>query len=93
MLLTAPTLASLGLYNDEYVTSFTFFFGTVRAGFTSVEQPQVFVNVGKALPNGYQFANKSDVGGKTGNEWVIGNSTWLTTIFRTQNDKLPKTGY
>ena len=85
--------ASLGLPNDEYVTSFTVFFGTVKAGFASVEQPQVYVNVLNNLPSGYQFANKVDVGGKTGNEWVVGNSTWLTTIHRYTSDKLPKTGW
>ena len=85
--------ASLGLPSDEFVTTFTLVFGNVKAGFTCVEQPQVFVTVLKNLPNGYQFSNKADIGGKTGQEWVIGNSTWLTTIYRSTNDKLPKTGY
>jgi uncharacterized repeat protein (TIGR01451 family) len=83
--------AALGLYNDEFVTSFTLVFGTVKAGFATVEQPQVFVNVLKTLNNGYQFANKADCGGKYGGEWVIGNSTTVTTIY--SNSKLPKTGY
>ncbi len=85
--------ASLGLYSDEYVTTFTVVFGNVKAGFTSVEQPQVYAAVLKNLPGGYEFANKADIGGKHGNEWVIGNSTWLTTIYRATANRLPKTGY
>ena len=85
--------ASLGLYSDEYVTTFTLIFGNVKAGFISVEQPQVFVTVLKNLPGGYQFANKADIGGRYGSEWVVGNSTWLTTIYRATANRLPKTGY
>ena len=85
--------ASLGLYSDEYVTTFTVIFGNVKAGFASVEEPKVFVTVLKNLPGGYQFANKADIGGKYGSEWVIGNSTWLTTIYRATGGRLPKTGY
>jgi len=84
--------ASLGLWNDEYVTSVTFLFGTVKAGFSQVEQPRIFVRALTTLPNQYQFANKADVGGKYGNEWVVGNSTWLTTIYR-KPEKLPRTGH
>ena len=84
--------ASLGLRNDEFITSVTFVFGTVKAGFAEVEKPQIFVKVQPNLPNGYQFANKCDIGGKYGSEWVVGNSTWLTTIYALPG-KLPRTGY
>jgi hypothetical protein len=84
--------ASLGLRNDEYVTGFTLVFGTVKAGFCQVEQPQIFVKVQPNLPGGYQFANKCDVAGKYGNEWIAGNSTWLTTIYA-KGGTLPRTGY
>lgn len=84
--------AALGLAGDEYVTSFTLLFGTVKAGFCQVEQPQIYMTVNNGLPNGYQFANKADVGGRYGNEWVVGNSTWLTTIYA-QPIKMPRTGY
>jgi uncharacterized cupredoxin-like copper-binding protein len=86
--------AALGLANDEYVTSFTFVFGTVKAGFAKVLAPQVYVTVNNNLPNGYEFANKCDTGGKysgTG-EFVIGGSTWVTKIYA-QPQKLPRTGY
>jgi uncharacterized surface anchored protein len=83
---------ALGLRNDEFITSVTFLFGTVKAGFCQVLQPQVFVKVLANLPNGYQFANKADVGGKYGREWVVGNSTAVTTIYA-KPEKLPRTGY
>ena len=84
--------AALGLANDEYITSFTLVFGTVRAGFCQVTAPQIFVTVNSTLPNGYEFANKADVGGKYNGEWVIGNSTWVTKVYA-QPTKLPRTGY
>jgi hypothetical protein len=84
--------AALGLRNDEYITSFTLVFGTVRAGFTQVETPQVFVRVRDNLPNGQQFGNRVDVGGKFGNEWIIGSANWVTTIWARPN-QLPRTGF
>jgi len=86
--------ASLGLPNDEVVTSFTLYFGQVKAGFKMVDKAQVFLNVLKnGLPNGYIFANKVDVGGTYQGEWVIGNATAKTTIFSTTPSVLPKTGW
>ena len=83
---------ALGLRSDEFITSFTLVFGTVKAGFCQVEQPQIFVKILPGLQNGYQFANKCDVGGKYGTEWVVGNSTAVTSIFAASG-KLPRTGY
>ncbi len=85
--------AAIGLPSDEYVTSFTLLFGVVPAGFTTVEQPQIYTQVLSSLPSGYQFANKVDIGGKYQDEWVISNSTWLTTIYRPTIPTLPQTGY
>jgi uncharacterized repeat protein (TIGR01451 family) len=84
--------AALGLANDEYVTSFTLIFGTVKPGFALVQQPQIYVTVNKNLPNGYEFGNKADCGGKYSGEWVVGASAWVTKIY-TQPSKLPRTGY
>jgi uncharacterized surface anchored protein len=84
--------AALGLANDEYVTSFTLVFGTVKAGFAQVLTPQIFVTVNKNLPNGYEFGNKADVGGKYNGEWVVGASSWVTKTY-SQPSKLPRTGY
>lgn len=84
--------AALGLGKDEYVTSFSLVFGNVKAGFCSVEKPKVYLKVLNNLPNGFQFANKCDVGGTYGGEWIVGNSTWTTTIYA-KNKPLPNTGY
>jgi uncharacterized repeat protein (TIGR01451 family) len=84
--------AALGLGNDEYATSFTLVFGTVKAGFSQVIAPQVYTMALNNLPNGYEFANKADTGGRYGSEWVVGNSTWVTTIYA-PGGRLPKTGY
>jgi uncharacterized repeat protein (TIGR01451 family) len=84
--------ASLGLRGDEYVTSFTFFLGTVKAGFAQVGQPLIFVKVLTTLPNAYEFANKVDVGGKHGQEWVIGNSATLSKVYK-KPAPLSRAGY
>jgi hypothetical protein len=84
--------AALGLANDEYVTTFTLVFGTVKAGFCKVETPQVYVTVNKNLPNGYEFGNKCDAGGKYSGEFVIGGSTWVSRVYAPPT-KLPRTGY
>jgi len=85
--------ASLGLSADEYVTSFTVYFGQVPSGFTSVEEPKVYGKVlNKIFPNGYVFSNKVDIGGMYQGEWIIGNSTAPTSIYSPTPAKLPKTG-
>ena len=87
------TNASLGLSADEYVTSFTVYFGQVPSGFTSVEEPKIYGRVlNKTFPNGYIFSNKADIGGMYQGEWVIGGSTAPTTIYSPTPTKLPKTG-
>ncbi|MCL1999738.1 MAG: hypothetical protein FWG65_13345 [Turicibacter sp.] len=61
-----------------------------------VDHARVIVNVlprsHTVLPNGMVFANRVDVGGMHGIEWVIGNSTAGTTIFG-GNNRLPQTGW
>jgi uncharacterized repeat protein (TIGR01451 family) len=87
---------ALGLNSSEYVVNVTFLFGTVKAGFSQVVQPQVHVDVLKTLTNGYKFVNKADVGGKYDSEWIIATANWTTTVFnpKTVNPpKLPRTGY
>jgi len=85
--------AALGLASNEYVTEIMFQFGTVRAGFRSVEAPRIVANVREGLPHGFEFANRVDVGGRHGSEWVIGNHVWITRIFRRQPGQHPRTGY
>ena len=69
-------------------------FGTVRAGFASVEQPQVFVLVLPDVQDGFEFANRVDlVGGRCPHdEWVIGASVWTTRV-RRPSGTLPRTGF
>jgi hypothetical protein len=67
-------------------------FGTVKAGFTLVQEPQVYVTVLQSLPNGFEFGNKADIGGRYNGEFVVGGSTWVTKIYA-QPQKLPRTGY
>jgi uncharacterized repeat protein (TIGR01451 family) len=83
---------ALGLAGDECVTSFTLVFGTVKAGFCQVSEPRVCVKALPNLPNGYEFANKADAGGKYGDEWIAGNSVQVTKIYAPPV-RLPKTGY
>ena len=85
--------AALDLRSDEYVTSFTFVFGTVKAGFSIVDTPQIYVRVVNGLPDGYVFTNKADIGGKHEREWVIGNSVWSTEVYAPKKGVLPRTGY
>jgi len=84
--------AALGLRMDEYITSFWLLFGTVNAGFTQVQQPQIHVTVLDTLPNEYQFVNRADVGGRYGREWVVGNSTTRCSVYRLP-EPLPRTGF
>jgi hypothetical protein len=86
--------AALGLPSDEYVASVTVYFGNVKQGFAMVDSGAVFLNVlNNNFPNGYEFANKADVGGRYDGEWAIGNSTWTTRVYNPGGGKLPKTGW
>ena len=84
---------TLGLVQGEYVTDVRFEFGTVASGFASVVKPTMRVQVLGTVSNGYQIINRADVGGKYLNEWQTAKATWVTTVRRFQNTKLPKTGY
>jgi hypothetical protein len=87
---------ALGLASDEYVANVTLVFGTVRAGFTSVLAPRVYVTVLNVV-NGHKFVNRADVGGKYGTEWVVASSNWTVSVYNptpaTPAKPLPRTGY
>ena len=86
--------AAVGLRSGESITSVSLMFGTVQPGFTQVLDAKVYMNIKRnGLPSNYQFANKADVGGKYGNEWATGNSTWVTSIYNPAKQRLPKTGW
>ena len=87
--------AHLGLRSNEYLVDFTVHFGRVPANFAEVEAPQVFFRALQNLPNGMYFANRVDVGGRTGDEWVISNSTAGTRVFNPQRtpNRIPQSGH
>ena len=85
--------SALRLKSGEYVTAFRFNFGTVQAGFGEVEMPYILCTVAGDLPNGYRFTNRTDVGGKRHDEWIIDKDTWITIIFTSEKREYPKTGF
>ena len=89
----AMSPAALGLGSNEHVTEIMYSFGTVRAGFRSVEAPRIEGTVRDGLQNGYEFVNRVDLGGRTGSEWVVGNGSWVTRVFRPSPGPHPRTGW
>lgn len=85
--------AALGLASNEYVTDFMFVFGTVKAGFAQVDAPYILCWTNSWLNNGYQFANRTDVGGLHGRQWIMATDRWVTTVYKPGVTTLPKTGY
>ena len=85
--------AALGLASNEYVTDFMFVFGTVKAGFAQVDAPYIFCWTNSWLNNGYQFTNRTDVGGLHGGQWIMATDRWVTTVYKPGVTTLPKTGY
>lgn len=82
---------TLRLREGEYVTDIKFEFGTVQPGFVEETPPFVLCLVNSDLPNEYRFDNRCDVGGKSGDEWVIAKDSWITVTWA-KPEKLPKTG-
>ena len=55
--------------------------------------PRFEGTVRDGLQNGYEFVNRVDVGGRMGNEWVVGNALWVTRVSRPMQGQLPRTGW
>jgi len=85
--------AALGLGHNEHVTEIMFSFGTVRAGFRNVLNPRIEGTVRYGIQHGYEIVNRVDVGGRTGDEWVIGNSSWVSRVFAQPQGQHPRTGW
>ena len=83
----------MGLASNEYVTEYMFVFGTVKSGFAQVDAPYNFCTVVSWLRSGYQFTNKTDVGGLWNGQWVMAADRWVTTVYGKATTTLPKTGY
>lgn len=86
--------SSVPLQVDEYITDYIFEFGTVKAGFTQVEAPFVFVEVNNYLADGREFVNYTEVRGNYKEIVISANSSWKTIIYNKtlKPVKLPKTG-
>jgi len=83
---------ALKLAANEYITDIRFEFDEVEVGFHCVDGPYMYVTVLGNLPDGYQFTNRTTVGGRTEDEWIYTKDAWTTCIFAPKLGKLPKTG-
>ena len=86
-------LSALPLSFGEVGTDVYFDFGTVPAGFQSLTQPTLTVQVSPSAVSGYQVTNRADAGGKYGSVWETGNAGWVTIVRNLTSKTLPKTGY
>ncbi|MEG1578901.1 MAG: SpaA isopeptide-forming pilin-related protein, partial [Oscillospiraceae bacterium] len=84
--------AALGLAGGEYITQTMFVFGAVKPDFHQVEAPAIYCTVSKWLQSGYQFTNKTDVGGLWNGQWIMAADRWVTAVYG-KPITLPKTGY
>ena len=86
---------ALGLASNEFVTEFRFIFGQVPAGFSIVEHMRIEGRIQQqAFPNGFEFANRVDVGGRHGGEWIVSGDSVVTTIFAPgRGGNIPRTGW
>ena len=93
---TAHTLdcgrETLNLAANEYVTDIRFEFGIVEPGFHEETKPVFYVTTLADLEDGYRIINRTDVGGKVGEEWIVAKDTWVTVVWGRPKGKLPNTG-
>ncbi len=86
------SVADLKLAANEYVTDFRVEFGTVQPGFHETEAPYILTRVLDDLPHEHRFVNKTDAGGRVGDEYVYNTDSWVTIAFAGERGPLPKTG-
>jgi len=85
--------AALGLAANEFVTEVVFLFGQVPAGFSMVQAPRIEGRIlNHIFPNGFQFANRVDVGGRHNGEWIVQQSRVVATILVPTGGRIPQTG-
>jgi len=85
-------VSDLKLAANEFITDFKIEFGTVQPGFHEVDAPYILTRVLDDLPHEYRFVNKTDVGGKCGDEFVYDTDSWVTVAFSVRGP-LPRTGF
>lgn len=83
---------ALDLAAGEYVTEIRFNFGAVQAGFHEESGPVLYVTTLANLDDGYRIINRTDVGGRIGEEWIVAKDTWITVVWGKPKGDLPKTG-
>lgn len=88
----AMSATDLGLASGEYVTEVRLAFGTVPAGFASVQDPILQVQVPSTLSGGTNIRNTADAGGRYGDAWLTESASWETAV-RVLDEELPKTGF
>ncbi len=87
-------VASLNLPTNEHITEFKLEFGTVEPGFREETAPYILTRLLNDLPHEHRFVNKTDAGGKCGDEIIYSTSEWVTVAFGAkEKGPLPKTGY
>lgn len=85
--------SNLELEEDEYVTEFKAEFGKVDVGFSSVENPQLFVKVKADVKNDDTFTNKTKVDGYHKKYYVWDEDNHTTKVYEKKLEvKLPRTG-
>jgi len=90
----ALNLNGIALQSGEVITDIYYDFGTVPAGFQSMTQPTLTVNVSPTATDGYYVINRADVGGKYFDTWETATAGWVTIVRNlTKVTPLPKTGY
>ena len=85
--------SALGLKANEYVTDVKLVFGKVQPGFHETTRPTLTAFVLPNLMDGYSIVNRTDVGGRDGEEWIYCKDTWTTIAIQLKRGKLPQTGF
>jgi hypothetical protein len=85
------------LGQDEYITELKFDFGTVSAGFRSIEETRLYATALPTLENGQSFTNNIHMSGQTSEGTAIHvYDMWTTKIWKlvkwSPQGKLPQTG-
>ena len=83
------------LAEDEYITEYEFRFGTVKVGFSEVEEPVLYCDMLENLGNGFVFTNHTKVSGNYEDKYVEDKDEWTTITYFKEievTQKLPRTG-
>lgn len=83
------------LDEDEFITEYEFRFGTVKAGFSEVEEPILYCDMLDGLGNGFVFTNYTKVFGNYEDKYVEDIDEWTTVTYFKEietTQKLPRTG-